>query len=304
MSRSRLTFLMLAALSTLPFTAIASERNRSLAINGVPREYTLIEPDHDNTPLPLLIVYHGGGQTAASARKYTRFDEYADREHVVVVYPQGLGNNWNDGRVTPDLMERAAAATNDLEFTSQIIGQLAGEGRVDPSRVFLTGASNGGMMAMYAGCKLSGHIRGIAPVVANLPTDWTCDADRMPALFIHGTDDAYMPFAGGRIARTIARKDLGTVRSADATIDVFKGMNGCNAVKETKRIDNVGYDKTVAVMTQYDCTRAPLTRYVIEGGGHTWPGARTGIIADLVLGNTSEEFSATTEILAFFKSLR
>jgi len=304
MSRSRLAFLLLITLSTLPGLAVASERNRSLAVNGAPREYTLIAPDHDNTPLPLLIVYHGGGQTAASARKYTRFDEYADREHIVVVYPQGLGNSWNDGRVTPDIMERAAAATNDLEFTTQIIGQLAGEGRVDPSRVFLTGASNGGMMAMYAACKLSGRIRGIAPVVANLPVDWTCDADQMPALFIHGTDDAYMPFAGGRIAQKIARKDLGTVRSADATIEVFKGMNGCSGVKESKRIDNVVYDKTVAVMTQFDCTRAPLKRFVVEGGGHTWPGARTGIIADLVLGKTSEEFSATTEILAFFKALR
>ena len=87
-------------------------------------------------------------------------------------------------------------------------------------------------------------------------------------------------------------------------IAAFQKINGCNGVKETKRIDNVGFDRTVAVLTTFDCKRAPLTRYVVEGGGHTWPGARTGIIADLVLGNTSEEFSATTEILAFFKTLR
>ncbi|MEQ1756483.1 MAG: PHB depolymerase family esterase [Micropepsaceae bacterium] len=285
-------------------TSHAGERDRSLAINGKPRQYTLVMPEHVSGPLPLLIVYHGGGQDAGRARKYTRFDEYAGREQIIVVYPQGLDNNWNDGRNSADLMERAAASTNDLEFTSQIIAQLAGERLVDPSHVYLTGASNGGIMALYAGCKLGGRIAGIAPVVANLPVDWKCGASGLPAMFIHGTEDAFMPYAGGKVAAKVQRKDLGTVLSADATIDAFSAINDCHGVKETRRIDNVGYDKTVAVVTLYDCTRAPLKHYVIEGGGHTWPGARTGILADWVLGKTSEEFSATTEILGFFKSLK
>ena len=48
----------------------------------------------------------------------------------------------------------------------------------------------------------------------------------------------------------------------------------------------------------------PVTFRVIEGGGHTWPGARTGILADWLLGNTSDEVNATAEIWAFFKGLR
>ncbi len=283
--------------------ASAAERERALDVDGTRREYTLIAPDKVVEPLPLLVVYHGGGQSASRARRYTRFDEMAGKEGFVAVYPQGLGNSWNDGRSTGDINQRAAASVDDVRFTQQIVDQLAAENLVDPSRVFLTGASNGGMMAMRAACELDRAIAGVAPVVANLPTDWECGAGAMPALFIHGTDDEYMPFAGGPIAATKQRKDLGTVRSVDDTIAVFKRMNGCTDAKEPKTLDKVGYDKTVAVITDYECTKAPLKQIVIQAGGHTWPGARDNIITDMLLGNTSDEVSATAEIWTFFKSL-
>ena len=286
-----------------PLSSFAAERERAANVNGQQRKYTVIAPDNVPTPLPLIIVYHGGGQSAKQARRYTRFDEFAARENYVAVYPQGLDNNWNDGRITADLSQRAAANANDVEFTVQIIAQLEMDGIADPARVFLTGASNGGMMALRAGCELGDRIAGIAPVVANQPADWRCRAARMPALFIHGTDDEYMPFAGGRIAAKKSFKDLGQVLSVDDTIAAFKRINSCTGVKETKTLDKVGRDNTKAVVTDYDCKEAPLKQIVIEGGGHTWPGAREGILTELVLGNTSEEVNATAEIWNFFKSL-
>lgn len=298
----RILFAIVLALGAV-HSAMAAERDRSLAVGGMARLYTLISPDRQTEPLPLIIVYHGGGQTAERARAYTRFDEWAKRENFIAVYPQGLGNNWNDGRQSAGLLDRPASNANDIEFTAQIIAQLVAEGKVNQSRVFLTGASNGGMMAMYAGCQLPGRIAGIAPVVANQPTSWRCKATGLPALFIHGTEDEYMPFAGGQIAAKKSRSNLGTVLGADKTIELYKTMNGCTDVKETKRLDNVGRDQTIAVVTEFNCIVAPLKRIVIEGGGHTWPGARTGIIADWILGRTSEEVDATAEIRTFFKSL-
>lgn len=302
MRLSRIVLALVALCLSLP--SHASERKRTLTVNGTAREYTLIAPDRVASPLPLLIVYHGGGQTVERARGYTRFDAVAVAKNFVVAYPQGLSNNWNDGRRSADLAERASSTTNDLEFTEQIIGQLAIEGLVDRNRVFLTGASNGGMMSMYAGCRLGNRIAGIAPVVANLPIDWSCETRGLPALFIHGTDDAFMPYAGGRIAERVQRKDLGSVLGTEATIAAFRVVNGCTAEKESKRLDKVASDRTVAVMTEFDCTNAPLKRFLIEGGGHTWPGARSGMLADWVLGATSREIDATTEILTFFESLR
>ena len=292
--------LVIVGLLCLLVPAFAAERERALAVDGRARSYTLITPDKGGSELPLLIVYHGGGQTAERARRYTRFDEWANQENYAAVYPQGLSNNWNDGRMSDDIASRSA---DDVAFTREIIEQLVAEGVADRRRVFLTGASNGGMMAMRAACELGDAIAGIAPVVANLPVDWECRAKRMPALFIHGTDDEFMPYDGGQVAAGKTRRDLGQVRSVDETLEIFMRMNGCAGVKETKTLDEVGRDKTAAVITDYDCKDAALKQIEIQGGGHTWPGARTGVLADWLLGNTSEEVNATAEIWNFFRAL-
>lgn len=303
MSLRRAALVLLCLIATLA-PLHAAERDRAVAVGGLSRKYTLITPMNVPNPIPLIIVFHGGRQNADAARRYTRFDEFAAKENVAVVYPQGLDNNWNDGRLSEDLLQRAAANVDDVEFTREIIAQLEGERVVDAKRVYLTGASNGGMMAMRAGCELWDRIAGIAPVIANQPVDWQCKAKRLPALFIHGTDDEYMPFAGGQIAATKTRQNLGQVRSVDDTIAAFKRINSCDGVKETVTLDKIGRDETKAVVTEYACKNAPLKHIVIEGGGHTWPGARTGVIADMLLGETSQEVNATAEIWNFFLSLR
>jgi polyhydroxybutyrate depolymerase len=301
----RMSVLLIALIvSTLASrAAFAAERDRSLAIAGQARTYTLITPDKAAGPFPLLIVFHGGGQTAERSRRYTRFDEWAGREGFAAVYPQGISNSWNDGRVSDDRNVLAASGGDDVEFVLQLIETLAVEGVADRSRVFLVGASNGGMMAMRAACELGPRIAGIGVVVANLPVDWECAAKAMPAIFIHGTDDDFMPYGGGEVAPGKTRRYLGRVRSVDETIEAFQRLNGCAGVKETKTFDEVGRDKTAAVITDYACTGAPLRQIEIQGGGHTWPGARTNILADWLLGNTSEEVSATAEIWNFFKAL-
>jgi len=300
----RFAHVAFALLSVVAATAPlhAAERDRAVAVGGVSRKYTLITPTNVPNPIPLIIVYHGGRQNAAAARRYTRFDEFAAKNNVAVVYPQGLDNNWNDGRLSEDLLQRAAANVDDVEFTRELIAQLEGERVVDAKRVYLTGASNGGMMAMRAGCELWDRIAGIAPVIANQPVDWQCKAKRLPALFIHGTDDEYMPFAGGQIAVNKTRQNLGNVRGVEETIAAYKRINACDGVKEAVTLDKVGRDGTKAVITDYACKNAPLKHIVIEGGGHTWPGARAGVIADMLLGKTSEEVNATAEIWNFFLS--
>jgi polyhydroxybutyrate depolymerase len=301
------SFVRAAALTCLALATLvpadAAERERAVSAGGLSRKYTLITPVNITAPIPLIIVFHGGRQDAKAARRYTRFDEFAVKQNVAVAYPHGLDNNWNDGRTSADLMQRAAANADDVEFTRQIIAQLELERVADPARVFLTGASNGGMMAMRAGCELWDRVAGIAPVIANQPADWRCEAKRLAALFIHGTDDEYMPYAGGQVAVTKTRQNLGEVLSVDETIDAFKRINACTGVKETATLDKVGRDETKAVVTDFECTNAPLKHIVIEGGGHTWPGARDGVIAGLVLGKTSQEVSATAEIWNFFHSL-
>ena len=300
----RLTSLILVALVCSATFAGAAERERAILLGGMQRSYILVAPDMQSHAAPLLIVYHGGGDSPQRALGYTRFDKLARSENVVVVFPQGIDSNWNDGRVTNDIRQRASAGVDDVAFTLAIIDQLAAENIIDPARVFLTGASNGGLMALRTACSAAERIAGIAPVVANQPADWQCEPSRpIPAMFFNGTEDEFMPFKGGRIAEHKTRKDLGTVESVEDTIAEFSRIDGCTGVKKTETRDERESDQTKAIVTDYECSKAPLRQVVIEGGGHTWPGARTGLIADMVLGRTTPEIDATKEIWEFFKSL-
>jgi polyhydroxybutyrate depolymerase len=284
--------------------AQAAERERAIEVGGRQRNYILVTPDKQTAAAPLLVVYHGGGDSPRRALGYTRFDRLAGQGNVAVVFPQGLDSNWNDGRQTTDIRQRAASSVDDVAFTLAIIDQLAAEHIVDPARVFLTGASNGGMMTLRTACDAADRIAGIAPVVANQPTDWQCNPSRaVPAMFFNGTEDEFMPFNGGRIAERKTRKDLGTVESVEDTIAEFRRIDGCSGTKKTETRDEHDSDQTRAIVTDYECSKAPLRQVVIEGGGHTWPGARTGIIADMILGRTTPEIDATKEIWDFFKSL-
>ncbi|MBI1211257.1 MAG: hypothetical protein GC190_07335 [Alphaproteobacteria bacterium] len=284
--------------------AFAEERERGVEVDGGQRTYLLVTPDRAVGPLPLLIVYHGGGGTPEQTLRYTRFDRLATAAEAIVVFPQGFDNHWNDGRATNDIRRRASSNYDDVAFTLAIIEQLGDEGLVDRGRVFLTGASNGAMMSLRAGCEAAKYIVGIAPVAGSLPVDWDCTPSRpLPAMFFNGTEDEFVPFNGGRVAEHVTRRDLGTVRSVEDTIGVFERIDGCDGVKKTETRDVHEKDETKAVVTDYACSKSPLRQVVIEGGGHTWPGARTGLIMGMILGRSTPEIDASKEIWDFFKSL-
>jgi len=58
-------------------------------------------PSSVNNHNPVLLVFHGGGGTSLNAEKQFGFSQLADEYRFVAVYPQGMNNQWNDGRVAP-----------------------------------------------------------------------------------------------------------------------------------------------------------------------------------------------------------
>src|SRR5262245_14337431 len=72
----------------------------SLKHDGRVRTYRLYVPANLHRPAPLLFVLHGGGGSGSNMELMTHqdFNRIADRDGVVVVYPDGVGRNWNDGR--------------------------------------------------------------------------------------------------------------------------------------------------------------------------------------------------------------
>src|SRR5580658_3281645 len=79
-------------------------------------------------------------------------------------YPGG-GQSGGQGRSDETRSEPA----DDIDFLNQMLDQMALKFSVDPARIYATGLSEGGLMAMKAGCSMADRIAAIAPVGAAMP---------------------------------------------------------------------------------------------------------------------------------------
>jgi polyhydroxybutyrate depolymerase len=270
-------------------------RADSLTIDGTKRSYTIVRAATP-APAPILIVLHGGRGTADQMQRYIDIDAMAAAAGVHVIYPQALDNRWNDGRTGAD--GAPLVATDDVAFLDLLISTLVDAGLADPDAVFITGISNGGMMAIRMACAASQPVAGIAVVAANVPVGLDCPRLRpLKALHFMGTDDPILPDAGGAIA---GWGDLGSVASSARTFDRFLQASGCTGATEQLQPDQDNADGTQVMLRTGDgCTAGPAPRqFHIMGGGHTWPGAAPQ--RRRLLGATSQEILASATIIAAF----
>lgn len=314
-SRARVMAVILArimcgALMLASGATIAAEQSapsgtavdRHITADGRERGYRLHLPPMagGNEPRPLVLVFHGGGGDPASAERLTRFSELADRAGFVVVYPEGVGKNWNDGR------EHAYAgafrdAVDDVAFVSALIDALAGELALDPRRIYATGISNGAIFVNHLAARLSPRLAAIAPVAGSIAVPFDArfaPAQAVSVLMINGTDDPLVPYQGGGVAR--GRR--GEVIGVEAAIQKWASANGCSGVPRTAQLpDTDAADACRGLSVTWTACRdnTAVALYRLEGGGHTWPGGPQ-YLPDFIIGKTCNDLDATAEIWKFF----
>ncbi len=255
-------------------------------------------------PAPLVIVLHGGGGTGAGMIKLTGFNAVADREGFVVVYPDGVERHWNDGRGV-EWYRAHTQEIDDVGFISALIDELSRKLNIDASRVYATGISNGGMMSYRLGCELSDRIAAIAAVTASLAVDMVKEwspSRPVPVLIIAGTADPLVPWGGGEIR--FGGRTFGTVVSVPDTVKFWVEKNGCMTTPVVRRLPDSDPDDGTSVRREaYSRCRggAEVVLYVVEGGGHTWPGGLQ-YLPERTIGKTSREFNASEVIWQFFRT--
>jgi polyhydroxybutyrate depolymerase len=320
LSLSVLLFLVLL-LSLLSFNCISgSGRNRSqtpgdsnpakydysssIFSGGLQRTYNVhVGSSYDKTrPTPLLIVLHGGGGTGQGMVKLTGFNAVADRESLIIVYPDGFEKHWNDGRGVQ--WQAQIENVDDVGFISALIDHLSDELNIDAKRVYVTGISNGGMMSHRLGCELSQKITAIAPVASNIPVNMAsiwAPSRPVSVLIINGTEDPLVPWAGGEIR--LGRNTFGIVLSVSDTVKFWVGKDQCSPSPTiTQLSDKDPSDGTTVRKEVYGgCENgAEVVLYAVEGGGHTWPGGLQ-YLPESIIGRTSRDFDASEVIWQFFK---
>lgn len=275
---------------------------------GVERVYYVFVPPEladKAKPAPLVIALHDGGSRAERFAALTKLNEPARKAGVVMVYPEGVEQRWNDGRSRVGFTT-FVRNTDDVGFVTSLIDQVARKDHaVDPKRVYAIGMSNGGMMALRLACEAADKIAGIATVAANLPArmEHRCrPAKPVSVLMIHGTNDTMVPFRGGDVRSGLKR--LGRVLGTEETAAFFAQHDGCALSAVPTPVPNRSTeDTTEATRLEYPgCRDSRVVVYQVDRGGHTWPGAKA-IQSERLVGKTSQDFDASEAALEFFKSL-
>jgi polyhydroxybutyrate depolymerase len=262
---------------------------RNITVAGVARSYLLYAPQVISVKPALVLVLHGFKGSAAEMERRTqrRFDALADRDGFVVAYPEALRAQWNAGHPWEQ------AQSDDVGFLAALIDALSGEFDVHPTRIYVTGLSNGAAMSYRLACERPDRIAAIAAVAGGLAERLMrpCAAlsrRPIPLLVIHGTEDRMTAFDSGEL---------------EGNIQYWIRRNGCTLSPVVTRLPDIDpADGTRTRVESYgNCSNeADVALYAIEGGGHQWPGGTS----KLGSGNLSSDFDAADVIWDFFKATR
>ena len=235
-------FIILALLTVITTAYTAGDITGKLTIDGIEREYILHLPaDYGTAKLPLVMVFHGGGGNAEQVKEHTKFNKLADNEDFIVVYPNAVGKNWNDGRIG----EKLPTDIDDVKFISTMLDTLIANYNINSGRVFATGISNGGFFSFYLALKLSERILAIAPVAANLPEnlkDTYKTSLPVSLLLINGTKDPLVKYEGGPVGFKDDETGRGTSISTSWTISIWTKNNDCKQSSKIEEIEDTEDD--------------------------------------------------------------
>jgi polyhydroxybutyrate depolymerase len=206
-------------------------------------------------PYPLVIYFHWqrGGIALQSTFGWSTL---AEEMGFILVAPNQMDGLWGDG--DPGWPLDALSVTDEVTFFSDLIDEVSAQYNIDPSRIYVTGLSDGGCMSYSLACELADRIAAIGPVIGDLVLDHCKPSRPVPLIHIHGAADPM--FKGTREA-------TGTPTDVQATVMEWAARNECS--NETE----VVYQQGSVTCTAYkDCNEnATVELCVIEGMGHDWP---------------------------------
>ncbi len=271
-----------------------------LMVNGMSRTFVVHLPKDQKAgdKQALIIALHGGGSNGKSMSRFSGLDDTADKHGFVVVYPDGSGRidlirTWNSGACEGYAKSKQI---DDVAFMRALIRHMVGKYNVDPDRVFVTGMSNGAMMAYRLAAEAPDQISAVAAVSGTLDIEAANVTNPLPILHFHGTADQHVPFEGGHGEKSYAQNVHTSVK---ATLDAWIRVNGANSTPKEEPLPDKINDGTMVVKFTYGTAvdSESIVLYKIVGGGHTWPGRPR---LEKMLGPTTEDISANEIMWKFF----
>jgi polyhydroxybutyrate depolymerase len=166
------------------------------------------------------------------------------------------------------------------------------------------GMSNGAMFAHRLACERSNVLAAVATVAGSLPEETSKRCKPSTPLSIasfFGTDDRIVPFDGGEVRGPLRMKKLGSVLSSKDTALLWKAKNLCKSESASPSVNLIPDDGTSYTTETFgQCAGGvEVKRWIIQGGGHSWPGGSLDRL-NFTRTRISSEIDASSEIWRFF----
>ncbi|HKP57519.1 MAG TPA: PHB depolymerase family esterase, partial [Polyangiales bacterium] len=178
-------------------------------------------------PVPLVLDFHGNGSSGAQEQSGSGWRQKADREGLIVAYPDGVGNGWNVGNCCGQSL---AEKVDDVGFAREIVKTISAAACVDARRVYATGISNGAGLAHRLACEAADVFAAIAAASADLVTDPCKPARPISELSVRGLSDTLVAYAGGNTGSTGWYSP-----GAKGTLMLWKDIDGCMGSVQTSK---------------------------------------------------------------------
>ena len=262
---------------------------------GQQRTYYLYTPKSYNPdrPMPLVLVFHGHEGSGRSIAQVSGFNDLAEKNGFIVVYPDGNNSNWH-------LRGNLSGKDDDVSFVTALIEQIQQSRNIDSRRIYAAGFSKGAIFAQDLACELPDRIAAFASVAGSIPV-WLkpkCQP-RTPIsmLMINGTNDLSVLYQGD------VKSQKGALISVPETVNFWRSQNQCYAPAAVQQLPNSNpRDRFKVNISRYSGCRgnSEVILAAIVNGGHLWPGGASQD-ASVNQFNAKLGFNASQTIWDFFQ---
>jgi polyhydroxybutyrate depolymerase len=233
----------------------------------------------DATPgerFPAVIVVHGRQGSGPQELAIGGWDKAVTDRRFVAVFPQSEGGSWNAGGCC---RPATTFGIGDVAYLEAIVADLTRRPEIDPSRIYMVGDSNGGMLTYAFLCQHAAQLAGAASVSGTNTSG--CEPNvPIPVLHVAGTADQVVPYEGGTNVASVFLAD-GSFQPVPASVAAVAKAEGCGPDPA------VTTDRTVKTDQWTRCRNGSRVQLVtLDGAPHAWP--------------SGSPYDATSEVLRFF----
>ena len=273
-------FLALAACASIP--SQAEEFTLEVEVSGETRSAIIELPDELNTtPAPLIMIFHGGGGSAARMQSVS--GDFATRlrdEGYVIAFMNGSARRntrnlrtWNADHCCAYAAE---AGINDAAYVDAVYEALVARTPINEDQIHLFGHSNGAMLIYRIASDLSFTPDAIVIVSGAMFADQPPFPEETSVFSIHTRDDKVLSFSGDDDRSE--RYRTAPILAFENVRDRLETLKNCPS-----DLDLDIYLETFIEDTPCDDGSSIVT-FTLSEGGHEWPKNDTALpLEDLIL---------------------